>query len=113
MHQWAQWLPLVEWRYNTTYHEATKMTPYEDVYGQRPPSMASYVSGTSKVHAVDITLHMREAIIHILNDNLFVAQNRMKQEVDQHRSKCSFSKGDQVFLNMHVYKQTSLKDKVP
>ena len=23
----------------TTYHEATKMTPYELVYGQQPPSM--------------------------------------------------------------------------
>lgn len=32
-HRWVQWLPLVEWWYNTNYHEATKMTPYEAVYG--------------------------------------------------------------------------------
>jgi hypothetical protein len=32
--QWAQWLPLVEWWYNTSYHTTTCMTPFEVVYGQ-------------------------------------------------------------------------------
>jgi hypothetical protein len=32
-HQWAQWLPLAEWWYNTSYHTATRMTPFEVVYG--------------------------------------------------------------------------------
>jgi transposase InsO family protein len=32
-HQWAQWLPLAEWWYNTTYHTATRMTHFEAVYG--------------------------------------------------------------------------------
>jgi hypothetical protein len=31
--QWAQWLPLAEWWYNTSYHTATHMTPFEAVYG--------------------------------------------------------------------------------
>jgi IS30 family transposase len=31
--QWAQWLPLDEWWYNTSYHIATHMTPFEAVYG--------------------------------------------------------------------------------
>jgi hypothetical protein len=52
-HQWAQWLPLVEWWYNTTYHTTTRMTPFEAVYGQKPPSVISYLPGTSKVQAVD------------------------------------------------------------
>jgi len=30
-------------------HEATKMTPYEVVYGQQPLSFISYLPGTSKV----------------------------------------------------------------
>jgi hypothetical protein len=55
-HQWAQWLPLAEWWYNTTYHTATRMTPFEAVYGQKPPSVLSYLPGTSKVQAVDHTL---------------------------------------------------------
>jgi hypothetical protein len=51
--QWAQWLPLVEWWYNTSYHTTTRMTPFEAVYGQKPPSVLSYLPGISKVQAVD------------------------------------------------------------
>jgi hypothetical protein len=43
-HQWAQWLPLVEWWYNTSYHTTTHMTPFEAVYGKNPPSVLSYMS---------------------------------------------------------------------
>jgi hypothetical protein len=38
-----------------------------------------------------------------------MAQNRMKQQANQVRSKRQFSKGDQVFLRLQPYKQTSLK----
>ena len=31
--QWSKWLPWAEWSYNTSYHTATKLTPYEVVYG--------------------------------------------------------------------------------
>jgi hypothetical protein len=31
--QCTQWLPLVEWWYNTSYHTSTRMTPFEAVYG--------------------------------------------------------------------------------
>jgi hypothetical protein len=30
--QWVQWLPLVEWWYNTSYHTATRMTPFEGLW---------------------------------------------------------------------------------
>jgi hypothetical protein len=88
------------------------MTPYEVVYGQKPLLVTSYLLGTSKVHVVDNTLHTREAILHTLKDNLVMAQNRMKQQANQHHSKCSFVEGDQVFLHLQPYKQTSLKDKI-
>jgi hypothetical protein len=39
-----------------------------------------------------------------------MAQNKMKQQVDQHHSKCHFEEGDQVFLHLQPYKNTSLKD---
>jgi hypothetical protein len=30
--QWAQWLPLSKWWYNTSYHTTTHMTPFEGGY---------------------------------------------------------------------------------
>jgi hypothetical protein len=107
--QWAQWLPLAEWWYNTSYHKTTRMTPFEVVYGQKPPSVLSYLLGALKVLAVDLTLTYQEAILHTLKENLFMAQNCMKKEVDQGHSECQFAKGDQVLLRLQPYKQTSLK----
>eukprot|EP00253_Pinus_taeda_P011588 PITA_11588 len=110
-HLWVQWLPLAEWWYNTNYHATTKMTPYEAVYGQLPPSPTSYLTGCSKVQAVDQLLQHRATMLAHLRENLHQAQNRMKQQADQHRSERQFQEGDQVFLRLQPYKQTSLKDK--
>jgi hypothetical protein len=107
---WAQWLPLDEWWYNTSYHTTTHMTPFEAIYGQNPPSILSYFPGVSKVQAVDQTLTSREAILHTLKENLVMAQNRMKQQADQGRSECQFEEGDQVFLQLQPYNKNSLKD---
>eukprot|EP00253_Pinus_taeda_P013402 PITA_13402 len=67
------------------------MTPYEAVYGQLPPSPISYI----KVQAVDQLLQNRTTMLAHLRENLHQAQNRMKQQVDQHRSERQFQEGDQ------------------
>jgi hypothetical protein len=85
------------------------MTPFEAVYGQKPPSILSYFPGVSKVQAVDQTLTVREPILCTLKENLVMAQNRMKKQADQGHSECQFVEGDQVFLQLQPYKQNSLK----
>jgi hypothetical protein len=82
------------------------MTPFEAIYGQKPPTVLSYLLGTSKVQAVDQTLTFREDILRTLQENLVMAQTRMKQQADQGRSERQFAKGDQVFLRLQPYKQT-------
>ena len=69
-HQWVQWLPLAEWWHNTNCHEATKMTPYEEVYGQIPPSTISYIPGCSKVQVVDQLLQNHVAMLAHLKYNI-------------------------------------------
>ena len=96
--QWAQWLPLVEWWYNTSYHTITHKIPFEVVYGHNTPSILSYFPGVSKVWVVDQTLTVWEAIIHTLKENLVMEQNHMKQQANQGRSERQFAEGDQVFL---------------
>eukprot|EP00253_Pinus_taeda_P034409 PITA_34409 len=71
------------------------MTPYEAVYGQLLPSPTSYLKGCSKVQAVDQLLQNRTTMLAHLRENLHQAQNRMKQQADQHCSKCQFQEGDQ------------------
>lgn len=69
-HQWVQWFPLEECLYNTTYHGATKLPPYEDFYGQQPPSITSYLSGTSKVQEVENLIQTHEWTLAPLKSNL-------------------------------------------
>jgi hypothetical protein len=88
------------------------MTPFEAVYGQKPPSVLSYLSAASKVQAVDLTLTAREGILHTLKENLFMAQNRIKQQEDQGRSKRQFAEGDHAFLRLQPYSKLPLRSSI-
>jgi hypothetical protein len=107
--QWFKWLPLAEWWYNTSFHTATKMTPFMALYGYHPPSITSSLKEKSKVQAVEDHIENQQQVLQILKDNLTMAQNHMKQQADQHRSERSFEVGDWVFLRLQPYKQMSLK----
>jgi hypothetical protein len=107
--QWFKWLPLAEWWYNTSFHTATKMTPFMALYGYHPPSITSSLKEKSKVQAVEDHIEHQQQVLQILKDNLTMAHNRMKQQADQHRSERSFEVGDWVFLRLQPYKQMSLK----
>jgi hypothetical protein len=107
--QWFKWLPLAEWWYNTSFHTATKMTPFMALYGYHPPSITSSLKEKSKVQAVEDHIENQQQVLQILKDNLTMAQNRMKQQADQHRSERIFEVGDWVFLRLQPYKQMSLK----
>ena len=50
-----------------------------------------------------------QQVLELLKDNLTLAQNRMKQQADQHQSERSFDVGDWVFLWLQPYKKMSLK----
>jgi hypothetical protein len=74
------------------------MTPFEMIYGQKPPLVISYFLGVSKVQAVDQTLIVREAILHTLKENLVMEKNHMKQQAYKDLSERQFAEGDQAFL---------------
>jgi hypothetical protein len=80
---WAQWLPLAEWWYNTSYHTDTRMNPFEGVYGQNLPYVLSYMPSVSKVQEVHKNITVQEVILRALKDNLVMAHNHMKQQGDQ------------------------------
>eukprot|EP00253_Pinus_taeda_P006305 PITA_06305 len=92
--QWVKWLPLAEWWDNTSFHTTTKMTPFMALSGYQPPSITSYLRENSKVQAVEHHIEHQQQVLQLLKDNLVLAQNRMKQQANQHRSGRSFDVGD-------------------
>jgi transposase InsO family protein len=71
--QWFKWLPLAEWWYNTSFHTATKMTPFMALYGCHPPSITSSLKEKSKVQAVEDHIENQQQVLQILKDNLTMA----------------------------------------
>lgn len=100
---WVHWLALAEWWFNTSYHSSTHFTPYEALYGQAPPTYTHYVPRMSQVAAVDQWGQNRESTLKLLKEHLVVAQHRMKQMADHHRTEREFQVGDWVFLRLQPY----------
>lgn len=84
------------------------MTPFQALYGTPPPTVSMYLPGSTAVHAVDVTLRNRDALLRTLRSHMTMAQNRMKQHSDQSRTEREFAIGDWVYLKLHPYRQQSL-----
>ncbi|GJV18918.1 transposon ty3-G gag-pol polyprotein [Tanacetum coccineum] len=106
--KWADWLAWAEFSYNTSVHSASKMTPFEAVYGRPPPRVLTYVPGTSKVQAVEEFLIDRDKVLHDLRSNLLAANDRMKSKADSRRREVEFSVGDLVYLKLQPYRQSTV-----
>lgn len=63
---WALWISLAEWWYNTTTHASTQMTSFEAFYSYLPHKLLSYTLNASQVEAVGLTLRNREHIQQLL-----------------------------------------------
>lgn len=105
---WSKWLPLAEFWYNCNFHTATKLTPFEIVYGVPPPIYRPYLSGTTQVEDLERSLQQRDEMMTALKQNLCSAQNRMQQMANKHRSERNFEIGDWVYLKLQHYRQTSV-----
>ena len=81
------------------------------MYGYPSPRLLDYVSGVTKVDAVDNFLRARQELLPLLKQNWTSAQARMKLLADQHRLDKSFTVGDWVYIKLQPYRQSSLRVK--
>ncbi|XP_071924797.1 uncharacterized protein [Coffea arabica] len=107
---WSQYLTLVEFAYNNSYHSSIQMAPYEALYGRRCRSPIHWDEvGERKVIDPATIPWVEEAYekVRVIRQRLQTAQSRQKSYADHRRKDLEFEIGDKVFLRI-----TSLKGKI-
>lgn len=83
--RWAQWLPLAEWWYNSSYNSTIKMIPFEALYGVKPRQLCLSINNRSAVGSVEDFQIQREAMNQVPKEAIQSAQHKYKQFVDKKR----------------------------
>lgn len=84
------------------------MSSFEVICGYQPPTLLSYIFGTTNNESIDQLLINRGKVLTLLNQNLNMVQNRMKHYASKKRTKRSFEVGDWVYLCLQPYRQKSV-----
>ncbi|KAF5769419.1 putative nucleotidyltransferase, Ribonuclease H [Helianthus annuus] len=109
---WSLWLPWAEFWYNSTFHASTGVTPFETVYGRRPPSVFQFVPGEIRVESVARELQDRDEALKQLKTHLSNAQGAMKFQADKKRRDVQFSVGEWVYVKLKPYRQLSVASRI-
>jgi hypothetical protein len=97
---WDKSLPYAKFSYNNSYQESLKMAPFEMLYGRtcRTPLFWNE-TGEQKVFGPDILQEAKKQV-HVVRENLRVAQLRQKSYTNHRRRVLSFEVGDFVYLKV-------------
>jgi hypothetical protein len=49
---WVLFLPWAEFHYNTIFHSALQMSPFQALYSRKPPSIPAYSRGSTFIQGV-------------------------------------------------------------
>jgi hypothetical protein len=105
---WLEWLPWVEFCYNSSYQQSLKTSLFELVYGRPLPSIRTYAPGDARLPAVDRALRDRDEFLAEVRDRLEQAQQHYKVVYDRRHWLVTFAPGQWVWLRLLHRPTTSL-----
>lgn len=106
--EWSKWISLAEFWYNTNYHTALGLTPFEVLYGHPPKQFGISDPLETTVPKLDQWLKERHLLSKLVQQQLLRAQQRMKHHTDKHRFEREFVVGDMVYLKLQPHIQSSV-----
>ena len=101
---WKDYLPLVEFAYNNSYHASLGMPPYEALYGRKCRTPVCWGEiGQREIGSKDLVESANERI-ELIRARLKAAQDRQKSYADKRRKPIEFQVGDLVLLKVSPWK---------
>ena len=104
---WVDYLPLVEFAYNSSWHASIQMTPFEAMYGYNCSTPLNFSDPDNKVEISRQMLERMDLELSKIRQHIKEAQKKQKLYYDKHRRPLSFNSGDLVFLKV-TPKRTNL-----
>ncbi|MCO5547973.1 hypothetical protein L7F22_001428 [Adiantum nelumboides] len=98
--KWIQFLPLVEFSYNSSFHTCIGMSPFKALYGQECVSPLNFSDPTIRVEATKKMLEEMGEQTKAIRQDIQAAKDCQKHYADQKRSYRKFKQGDKVFLRV-------------
>jgi len=97
---WDQYLPLVEFACNNSFHSSIGMAPFEALYGRKCRTPLCWTEvGEAKLLGPEIVQETTEQI-RMIQDRMRIAQERQAQYANRRRRDLEFAEGDHVFLRI-------------
>lgn len=107
--EWDELLELCVFSYNTSYHEATRFTPYELIYGKtaRLPTSETRSKNTTYPEYIGGLIDNIRTMWEMARNNLQTAKEKSKDYYDRKQNAREFRPNDSVFL-LNNQKQNKL-----
>ena len=97
---WEDYLPILEFAYNSAKNVTTGFSPFMLMYGFQPRSPVTIGLGNERIQHVKDFLQDHFDMLKIARLNVKQAQDRYKRYADEKRRTITFEEGDQVFLRV-------------
>jgi hypothetical protein len=102
---WEPWLSLAEFDYNNSYQESIKMAPFEALYDRKCRTPLNWIKpGERRYYGIDFIEEAKKKV-HIIQQNMKVAQSCQKSYADRRRRPLVFEVSDYVYLKVTPMKK--------
>nr|GFD12549.1 putative nucleotidyltransferase, ribonuclease H [Tanacetum cinerariifolium] len=112
---WDDYICLVEFAYNNSWHASIKCAPFEMLYGRKCHAPICWNQVGERVIEGPEMIEVTNAKVSVAKEKLKEARTHQKSYADKHRRSLNFQPGDHVFLKVspaHGVRRFGIKGKL-